>query len=119
MAYDVPTSRTRPTSAPAAASRRRCRRRRRSASVTIREMLTRSGTVVKARSSSAEWNDVSSISAAMTAPTARPSESTRAISSKRERFGAAVTAEGMAGSRIRNCSPFCRCSMLSASWASS
>ena len=39
--------------------------------------------------------------------------------SKRRRFGAAVTVEGNAGSRIRNCSPFWRCSMLSATWASS
>ena len=37
----------------------------------------------------------------------------------RRHFGAAGIWDGTAGSRIRNCSPFCRCSMLSASCAAS
>ena len=97
--------------------RQRCRRRL--VWVTISGILTSTGTALNPRRSSTAWNELSTFSASATSTTARPSEPSSATLSKRILLGAAGSAFGRAGSSTRNCSPFCRCSMFSASCASS
>src|SRR5262245_14991432 len=118
MANEDPTTTSRPT-ATAAVARRRCRTSRvRSRSVAIVGMVESTGTGRLARTSSTLRYEVSTCSASTTARPPAPSASTRPTSSSRSRLGPVGRSGKVAGSMMRYCSPFLRCSRSEAISAS-